>query len=120
MIGNMFNDIEVARRDNAGNIVQSIAVPIAYGPKQKYLARVTADSDLGDRQFAVTLPRIAFEMTSLNYAPERKLNSLSNHYKVTSDSKTFRAMYNPVPYDINRKADIIRNRIVHCSECFRV
>ena len=101
MIGNMFNDIEVARRDNAGNIVQSIAVPIAYGPKQKYLARVTADPDLGDRQFAVTLPRIAFEMTSLNYAPERKLNSLSNHYKVTSDSKTFRAMYNPVPYDIS-------------------
>jgi len=101
MIGNMFNDIEVARTDSSGNIVQTIAVPIAYGPKQKWLARVTAFPDFNDQKFAVTLPRIGFEMTSLNYAPERRLNSLQNHYKLSAtDSKALKAMYSPVPYDI--------------------
>lgn len=102
MIGNLFNDIEVSRTNNAGQIVQTIAVPINYGPKQKWYARLQSDEDFPERKFGMTLPRIAFEMTALNYAPERKLNGLQNHYKLSSsDSKALKAMYNPVPYDVN-------------------
>ena len=43
MFGNMFNDIVVQRLNNSGTVIQSIAVPIAYGPKEKFLVRISQD-----------------------------------------------------------------------------
>ena len=37
--GTIFNDINIVRKDNNGNIVQKMKVPLAYGPKQKFLVR---------------------------------------------------------------------------------
>jgi hypothetical protein len=75
VFGTLFNDIIVQRKDNAGNVVQDIKVPLAYAPKEKALARIAADPDLS-KQVGMVLPRMSFEMTNINYAPERKLNKI--------------------------------------------
>ena len=43
--GTLFNDIHITRKDGSGNVTQSMKVPLAYGAKQKFLARLTEDGD---------------------------------------------------------------------------
>jgi hypothetical protein len=101
MFGNLFNEIQVDRYDTAGTKLQTVNVPIEYGPKQKFIQRVTSDPNL-DRNVSTTLPRLGFEFTSMTYAPQRKLNSA---HKITRGVNTggldFNYMYTPVPYDFN-------------------
>ena len=67
MFGNMFNDIVVRRYDANGNNIQAVAVPLAYGPKEKFLVRISQDPNL-DQQVAIQLPRLGFEMTKIGRA----------------------------------------------------
>jgi hypothetical protein len=101
MFGNLFNEIQVDRYDTAGTKLQTVNVPIEYGPKQKFIQRVTSDPNL-DRNVSTTLPILGFEFTSMTYAPQRKLNSA---HKITRGVNTggldFNYMYTPVPYDFN-------------------
>jgi hypothetical protein len=101
MFGNLFNEIQVDRYDTAGTKLQTVNVPIEYGPKQKFIQRVTSDPDL-NRHVSTTLPRLGFEFTSMSYAPQRKLNSA---HKITKGVNTggldFNFMHTPVPYDFN-------------------
>ena len=101
MFGNLFNEIQIDRYNTAGTKIQTLNVPIEYGPKQKFIQRVTSDPTL-NREISVTLPRLGFEFTSMTYAPSRKLNSA---HKITRGADTggldFNFMYSPVPYDFN-------------------
>jgi|TARA_B100001964_G_C14254636_1_gene611683 hypothetical protein len=98
--GSMFNDIHLVRKNNAGVITQTMKVPLAYGPKQKFLARLRQDSTL-DNKVAITLPRIGFEITGLTYDPTRKLNRVQKFKKVKSGSnKQLETQYMPVPYNL--------------------
>ena len=98
--GNLFNDIVVQRLNTSGVRVQSIAVPIAYGPKEKFLARLKQDPNL-DAKTAITLPRIGFEISSYQYASNRKLSStIKNVNILNSDKARLKSQYVPVPYDI--------------------
>ena len=101
--GTLFNNIQIVRKNSAGTIVQSMKVPLAYGPQQKFLARINADPALGAK-VAVTLPRLGFEMTGITYDPTRKLNRVQKFRKVkssTDDSNKLDTQYMPVPYNIN-------------------
>lgn len=101
MFGNMFNDIDVVRYNNASTAVQTTRVPIAYGPREKFLARLRADPGL-DRDVAIQLPRLAFEMTNVTYAPERGLNKLTRNVGIrVGDNNTLRSIWTPTPYDID-------------------
>jgi hypothetical protein len=52
-------------------------VPLAYAPKEKFLARLEQQANLQeDREFAITLPRLGFEMTGLAYDASRKINKM--------------------------------------------
>ena len=96
----MFNNIQLVRRDNDGTVVQSMKVPLAYGPRQKFLARLAEDPDL-TKQVAVTLPRIGFEINDLTYDPSRKLNRVQKFKKTkTGNSKKLETQFMPVPYNI--------------------
>ena len=98
--GKMFNNISIVRKDNSGAIVQSMKVPLAYGPRQKFLTRLRDDPDLA-KQVAVTLPRIGFEIQNLTYDPSRKLNRVQKFKKIKgSDSKRLDSQYMPVPYNL--------------------
>jgi hypothetical protein len=100
VFGNMFNGIYVQRFDSSGNRIQNIKVPIAYGPKEKFLVRLAQDPNL-DQDVAISLPRLGFEMTGINYAANRKLPSTLKHSKVSrNDNTKLTTQYIPVPYDI--------------------
>jgi len=99
--GNLFNDIYVQRLNSSGVRIQTLAVPLAYGPKEKWLVRLVQDPNL-DQDVAITLPRMGFEIVSMTYAPARKLSStLKNVRLKTSDYNKIETQYVPVPYDIN-------------------
>ena len=74
----MFNDIYVSRKDANGNEIERFKVPIAYGPKQKFLGRLDRmGTDLEARvKLESYLPRLSFEITNLQYDSSRKLNTI--------------------------------------------
>ena len=102
--GSLFNDIYISRRNSGGTEVQSMKVPLAYGPKQKFMVRLDADPNL-DQKVAITLPRIGFEIAGLDYDPGRKLNRIMKRKKVANtEDKKLKQMsiqYSPVPYNLN-------------------
>jgi hypothetical protein len=75
-------------------------VPLAYGPREKFLVRLREDADL-TKQVAITLPRIGFEIKNLAYDSGRKLNRVQQFKKVKgSETKQLDAQYMPVPYNL--------------------
>ena len=99
--GTMFNNINLIRKDNSGNILQSMKVPLAYGPREKFLVRLNEDADL-TKQVAITLPRIGFEIQNLEYDSARKLNRVQRFKKVKgANAKQLDAQYMPVPYNLS-------------------
>jgi hypothetical protein len=99
--GTMFNNINLVRKDNSGNIIQSMKVPLAYGPREKFLVRLNEDADL-TKQVAITLPRIGFEIQNLEYDAGRKLNRVQRFKKVKgANAKQLDAQYMPVPYNLS-------------------
>ena len=99
--GTMFNNISLVRKDNSGNIIQSMKVPLAYGPREKFLVRLNEDADL-TKQVAITLPRIGFEIQNLEYDAGRKLNRVQRFKKVKgANDKQLDAQYMPVPYNLS-------------------
>tara|TARA_B110000196_G_scaffold25656_1_gene19612 strand:+ start:354 stop:1157 length:804 start_codon:yes stop_codon:yes gene_type:complete len=98
--GTVFNDIQLVRKDNSGSIIQSMKVPLAYGPREKFLVRLREDADL-TKQVAITLPRIGFEIKNLSYDSGRKLNRVQQFKKVKgAETKQLDAQYMPVPYNL--------------------
>ena len=99
--GTMFNKITLVRKDSSGNITQSMKVPLAYGPKEKFLARLRQDADLS-KTVAITLPRLGFEIKNLSYDPTRKLNRVQKFKKVKgSKASQLDTQYMPVPYNLD-------------------
>jgi len=99
--GTMFNNISLVRRDGDGKVVQSMKVPLAYGPRQKFLVRLAEDPSL-TKQVAVTLPRIGFEINNLTYDASRKLNRVQKFKKTKTGSggKSLETQFMPVPYNV--------------------
>lgn len=107
LFGTLFNDIYVNRPDPAHNQIQTIKVPVTYGPKEKVLSRLTADPAL-NRKAAVVLPAISFEITNIQYDGSRKLNTINRRSKVNAtDPNKLLYQYNPVPYNISFSLSIL-------------
>ncbi len=79
--GTLFNNIHLVRKNNSGAVIQTMKVPLAYGPRQKWLTRLDSDANL-DTKVAITLPRLGFEIQNLTYDPSRKLNRVQKFKKV--------------------------------------
>jgi hypothetical protein len=100
LFGTTFNKISIVRDDpNTGDSVQRMIVPISYGPYQKFLARVNQDPEI-NRKTAITLPRMAFEITNMEYDGSRKINSTRriSGQSHSDDKKSFQ--YVGVPYNL--------------------
>ena len=102
--GTLFNDIHVRHDDGAGNVISDIKVPIAYGPRQKFLARITQQPEL-NKATQITLPRMSFEMTNIAYDATRKA-SITQTFKA-SDGSNLRKVFMPVPYNIGFELNIL-------------
>ena len=98
--GTLFNDIHITRKDSSGNVAQAMKVPLAYGPKQKFLVRLREDPSIS-KSVAITLPRIGFEIGAMSYDSTRKLNKIQKVKKSGSAGNKVDTQYMPVPYNID-------------------
>lgn len=100
VFGKLFDGLTIERFDDSGSRVQTIPVPIHYAPKERYLVRLNTDPDL-DREVAIQLPVMSYEMVSLTYNSQRKLQStLKFRRQSSSDADRMKTTFMPVPYDI--------------------
>ncbi len=98
--GQVFNNIQIKRR-GSDSTIQSIRVPLAYAPKEKFLVRLDQQPSLDDRQFAVTLPRMGFEISGIEYDGSRKLTKVQKFKSTRENSGVMNYNYMPVPYNIS-------------------
>lgn len=109
LFGTIFNDVYVQKTEG-GEVIRNYKVPISYGPKEKFLVRIEQDPNL-NKPFAIQLPRMAFEMTKLSYAAERKLPTINKISVVDpTDPNKLLYQYVPTPYDFNFTLHIMVKR----------
>lgn len=105
--GTLFNGIKIQRKDNSNNIFSIVEVPIAYGPTQKFLARLEQSPEL-NKPVQITLPRLSFELTGLNYDSARKVAPTQSFLSPTKvDGKDVRKTYMPVPYNVEFELSVM-------------
>tara|TARA_R100000005_G_C4994061_1_gene201066 strand:+ start:1333 stop:2130 length:798 start_codon:yes stop_codon:yes gene_type:complete len=102
--GTLFNEIFIRHKDSGGDTFSEMKVPLAYGPSQKFLARLEQQADL-NKPVAITLPRMSFEMTSIQYDSSRKLG-VTQTFKA-SDGTNLKKVFMPVPYNIGFELNIL-------------
>lgn len=102
--GTLFNEIYIKHRDSQNNNISDIKVPLAYGPIQKFLARIEQQPEL-NKPIQITLPRMSFEMNSISYDSSRK-TSVAQTFKV-QDGESLKKVFLPVPYNIGFELNII-------------
>lgn len=111
VFGTLFNDISISKKVN-GKATGIQRVPISYGPKQKFLARLASDQSDEYGDIAIKLPRMSFEITSLSYDSTSKLNRLNTKlYPVipedTISSQSKIKVYQSVPYRMGMQLNIL-------------
>jgi hypothetical protein len=105
--GSLFNEISIKHKNNSNDIVSVIKVPLAYGPTQKFLARLNQSPNL-NKPVQITLPRMSFEFTGLTYDSSRK--STTTQYftaKSVEDGTETKKAYLPVPYNMQFELSIM-------------
>lgn len=105
--GSLFNEINIKHTDNSGNVKSVIKVPLAYGPTQKFLARLEQSPDL-NKPVQITLPRMSFEFSGLTYDPTRKSTTTQTFIaKSAVDGTETKKVYLPVPYNMQFELSIM-------------
>ena len=104
--GTLFNNIKIKHKDNEGDDFSILTVPIAYGPVQKFLARIEQVPDLKKR-VAITLPRMSFEMTGIQYDSSRKSSSMQTFKTIDKTNNELTKVFMPVPYNVNIRLSIM-------------
>ena len=102
--GQIFNNIIIQNTSSTGAVTKRFRVPLAYAPKEKFLVRLEQQANLQqDREVAITLPRLGFEITGLSYDATRKINKMQKtiRVKTAETGKTMNFNRAPVPYNIN-------------------
>jgi len=108
--GTLFNNIEIVSKDKQGNQLKQMRVPIAYGPTQKFLARLEERpilSGSGPAKVGITLPRMSFEMIGIQYDSSRKISTLQTFNSVNKESGKLVKNFMPVPYNISMQLNIL-------------
>ena len=107
VFGTLFNDISVVRKASDGSILNQVRVPLAYGPKQKFLARLDQETGF-DAPVGIKLPRMAFEITSLDLdvvqKGQKRNKIVENHGSDVTKKKT---LQNYTAYNIGMQLNIL-------------
>lgn len=100
--GSLFNDIIVERENSDGTTKETLRVPLSYGPKEKFIRRIQESSSISDTsKVQITLPRLGFDITGIQYDPTRKTNKLRKTKAISTDGSTQSYNYAEVPYNIS-------------------
>ena len=95
VFGTLFNNISVKRADGT-----ALKVPLAYGPRQKWITRLQ-QVDTTTTRTAISLPRMGFELTSIEYDSTRKLTKRTQLKKsLASNPNNMQYQYSPAPYNL--------------------
>lgn len=98
--GSLFNDIYVARYNSDSSENSRIKVPLIYSSKEKFLQRLEQQSGISDEtKLEVTLPRMGFDIASIDYDPTRHLNKLNKRYLRVAGSNEVES-FQEVPYNV--------------------
>ena len=105
--GTLFNNINIKHKKQDGSDYSTIKVPIAYGPVEKFTARLEQKPDLRNR-VSIVLPRLAFEMTSIQYDNTRKVSTMQTFKALSStDNQVVKKVFMPAPYNIGIQLSIM-------------
>lgn len=109
--GTLFNNIEIERRDpQTKDVLEVQKVPLAYGPKDKFLSRIEQNPDPspGQPYEYMRIPRMYFEMTGINYDSARKTSPIQKYKTIINDnSNEVRVQYVPVPYNVDFELGVL-------------
>lgn len=115
----LFNNIYVSRRNESGNEIERIKVPIAYGPQQKFLRRLDRIGTAFEQQ-AVRLenylPRMSFEISNLQYDSTRKLNSVQRTVGYSNDRMKLKNRWERVPYNMTLSLGVMTKGTEDCLQ----
>lgn len=103
--GTLFNDIHIKHKNSTDSVISDLKIPLAYGPAQKFLAKVQQQEEL-NQPIATTLPRMSFEMTSISYDGSRK-SGITQTFKSLDTGGKINKVYLPVPYNIGFQLSVI-------------
>ena len=107
--GTLFNDINIERKNSSGTVIERVKVPLAYGPRQKWILALSETTDQR-RVLGARLPRIGFALTGVNYDSVRKLNTVIRNVAAnTVSTGSVMSQYNPVPYNFDFELFILVN-----------
>jgi len=105
--GSLFNNISIQHTNGSDAVVSNMKVPLAYGPIQKFLARLDQSPNL-NQPVQMSLPRMSFEFTGLTYDTSRKVTTTQTFLSAVATDKTKpRKSYMPVPYNMSFELSIM-------------
>lgn len=96
--GTLFNNIYIKHKNDEGEIISTLKVPIAYGPTQKFLARLEQSPNL-NKPIQITLPRLSMELVNLSYDSSRQTTATQSFIAPDKNKKP-RQGYLPVAYTL--------------------
>ena len=113
IFGTLFNNIYIKKTKSDGTVLTQQIVPISYGPKQKFLLRLQDDAKARDGSVtSISLPRIAFELTGLEYDPTRQQNKLIRAEKRVLESGKRGFQYQPAPYNLSFSLSVLAKNVI--------
>ena len=109
VFGTLFNDLEIVRYTQAGVPKEKWKVPLTYSPKERFLTAITSDPNL-IKSINTIVPRMSFNLDSLEYDVQRKQISTLMNFAKSSDNTTVSTQFVPIPYNFQFSLSIyVRN-----------
>lgn len=93
--GSLFTDLSFVRE--SGATTQTIKVPIAYAQKEKWVQSIEQNPK-GERGVYTPLPKMAYELTSIQYDSSRNLNRTNSVSCMKDDAMS--VIGTPAPYNL--------------------
>ena len=97
VFGTLFNDIEIVRYTQAGVPKEKWKVPLSFSPKERFLTAITSDPNL-IKSIATVVPRMSFNLDSLEYDINRKQVSTLRNF-AQNDDTSVNTQFVPIPYN---------------------
>ena len=99
--GTLFNGLTIKQEGS------TVKVPLAYGPTQKFLARLEQAPNLSQAT-QISLPRMSFEFTGMTYDSSRKVTTTQTiAVKNPDDGTDIKKVFMPVPYNMQFELSIM-------------
>tara|TARA_B110000483_G_scaffold20609_1_gene23116 strand:+ start:100 stop:855 length:756 start_codon:yes stop_codon:yes gene_type:complete len=103
VFGTIFNNLKIVKTG-----ASETRVPLAYGPRSKFLARINQDNNLEDQKLAIKLPRMSFEITSIDRDSSSALNKGNlKRFDIAGTELSKNTLRQSVPYSLGMQLNIM-------------